>query len=84
MSSDHEGHKRIRELESKVAFLLEHLGLAYEPGPEDMAPPEVIDLVRQGNKIEAIRVLREAADVSLKEAKDIVDEIDRQYQSDSL
>jgi ribosomal protein L7/L12 len=84
MSTDYEWHKRVRELESKVAFLLEHLGLTYEPEPEDMVPPEIIDLVRQGNKIEAIRVLREAGQVDLREAKEIVDEIERQYKDSSF
>jgi hypothetical protein len=38
-------------------------------------------LVRQGNKIEAIQVLREATGVELTEAKQAVDEIERSLAS---
>jgi ribosomal protein L7/L12 len=84
MSTDYEWHKRVRELESKVAFLFEHLGLTYEPEPADRVPQEVIDLVRQGDKIGAIKALREAEQVDLAEAKALVEEIERQYKASSF
>ena len=37
---------------------------------------EVQDLLRSGNKIEAIRRYREAADVSLAKAKDVIDQVE--------
>jgi hypothetical protein len=36
-------------------------------------PPEVVDALRRGNKIEAIKLLREAIGVGLAEAKGLVD-----------
>jgi len=53
--------------------------LAHEPGPEDGVPQEVVALVRQGKKIEAVRALRAAKQLGLREAKDIVDEIERRH-----
>jgi len=79
MSSDNL-HRRVGELEAKVAFLLEHLGLTYEPEPEELLPPEVIELAQRGQTVQAIQVLREHTNMSLKEAKDLVDEVMRRYQ----
>lgn len=45
----------------------------------ELAIPElaeqIVDLLKQGQKIEAVKLYREHAGVGLKEAKDIVDEI---------
>ncbi|QKS55327.1 ribosomal protein L7/L12 [Paenibacillus barcinonensis] len=38
---------------------------------------ELMDMVRRGNKIQAIKRLREARSLTLKEAKDYVDALDR-------
>ena len=38
-------------------------------------PADIVDLVRAGNKIEAIKRYRELTGVGLKEAKDAIDEI---------
>ncbi len=40
--------------------------------PQEL-PADVIDAVRRGNKIDAIKLLREHAGIGLKEAKDAVD-----------
>jgi ribosomal protein L7/L12 len=37
-------------------------------------PPEAIDALQQGNKIEAIKIVREAQKLDLKDAKDKVDD----------
>ena len=44
--------------------------------PQEL-PAHVIDAVRRGNKIEAIKLLREHAGIGLKEAKDAVDAFER-------
>ena len=79
MDFDMENRQRIIDLERKVAFLLKELGLeekekAYVP---DVSPVtlEVRALVRQGNKIGAIKLYREKTGVSLAEAKAVVDNI---------
>ena len=41
--------------------------------PADPLPPDVLAALEQGNKIEAIKRLRAATGLGLKEAKDIVD-----------
>jgi ribosomal protein L7/L12 len=80
MSSDVELRRRVRELERKVDFLLEHLELTYESKPTDGVSQAVIDLIWQGKKIEAVKRVREEGNLGLKEAKDIVDELERQYK----
>ena len=39
---------------------------------------EIVNLLRQGRKIEAIKIYRERTNLGLKEAKDAVEEIERQ------
>ena len=66
--------QRVARLERIVESLLEHFELDYQDEPG--APPEVVDLVLQGRKIDAIRVYREKTGVGLKEAKDFVESLD--------
>ncbi|GAS82160.1 ribosomal protein L7/L12 [Paenibacillus amylolyticus] len=47
-----------------------------QPAPTDL-DQELIALIQQGKKIMAIKRLREARGLSLKEAKDYVDSLDR-------
>lgn len=42
--------------------------------------PEVVDLLRRGKKIEAIKVYRGHSGLGLKEAKDVIDEVDRRLR----
>jgi ribosomal protein L7/L12 len=80
--------ERIARLEGQVAALYRHLGLTSDPEISDAAPDDVPGLppfvkesfyeaLRRGNKIVAIKIYRESTGVGLKEAKDIVDAIDR-------
>lgn len=43
------------------------------PAQPPHLPPAVIDAIRLGNKIEAIKILREVRGISLKDAKEAVD-----------
>jgi hypothetical protein len=43
------------------------------PTPDGSLPPDVIDALRQGRMIEAIKLLRTGSGIGLKEAKDIID-----------
>lgn len=47
------------------------------PNPIDSLPPDVVEAWRSGNKIEAIKRLRQATGVGLAEAKSAVDRLDR-------
>ena len=71
---------RIKRLERKIDFLFKELGVTYQPPEREQVSPEVIDLVHQGRKIEAIKLHRERTGVGLKEAKDVVDELERKYK----
>ena len=72
---------RIADLERKVDWLYRNAG--YQSGyPNAGAPPaaatggvsaEVLDMVRQGRKIQAIKIYRDQTGVGLKEAKDVID-----------
>ena len=39
-------------------------------------PPQAVDALRRGNKIEAIKLLRQASGLGLAEAKGIIDRLD--------
>jgi ribosomal protein L7/L12 len=75
-------YERIAALEAQVAFLFQHMGLAppgsppmgQQPGQQGM-PQEIFDLVRSGNKIEAIKRHRQLYGSSLVEAKNIIDNL---------
>jgi len=65
----------LSRLEAKVDLLLKQAGIDYDPH-KDM-PDHVILALRRGEKIQAIKLYREATGVGLKEAKDAVEEIQR-------
>jgi hypothetical protein len=46
-----------------------------DPDASFVLPPEALDALRQGNPIQAIKLVREATGVGLAEAKAIVDEV---------
>ena len=63
--------RQLNRLEGKVDALLRHAGLTTEASVE--LPPDVLDAIRAGNKIEAIRLYRAATGIGLAEAKDAVE-----------
>lgn len=69
--------RRIDTLERQVEFLARHLDI--DPRRLPQAPPacspEVVQLVRNGQKIQAIKLHREQTGLGLAEAKHDVDEI---------
>lgn len=75
--------RRVDELERRVAALEWAVRAAGHASPEapvvstDKARPDdrVRQLVAQGKKIQAIKLLREQTGLGLKEAKDIVDQM---------
>jgi ribosomal protein L7/L12 len=64
---------RLSAVEAKQDFLLKHFGLQYEPYKN--LPNTVVDALRSGEKIEAIKCYREATGITLKEAKDFIEEV---------
>jgi ribosomal protein L7/L12 len=67
--------QRVEKLERLVARLMDEVGL--EPDEElDSGPsPEIVDLIRRGEKLEAIKLYREKTGVGLKEAKEFVESL---------
>lgn len=67
--------KRIARLERQVSFLLAHLGLEYN---DDMdGSTEIVELVRQGKKAEAVKQFREETGVDQQMAEKIINKIGR-------
>jgi hypothetical protein len=81
LSTDPETLRRIAALEHKVDHLLRHLTGAEGgpssvpplPGPSDGVSPEIVELARSGNKIEAIKRYRAQTGCDLAVAKDVID-----------
>lgn len=67
---------RVAKLERAVAFFERHLGVKFEDAHRGDVSPQVIALVRGGDKLGAIALHRKLAGVGLKEAKDLVDTIE--------
>lgn len=73
--------KRLRDLsrlEAKLDALLKHSGIQFDPYGD--VPLPVVDALRRGKKIEAIKHYRAATGVGLKEAKDYVEELQRRAE----
>jgi ribosomal protein L7/L12 len=63
----------LSRIEAKLDLVLQHAGLKYVPYANLPAP--VIEALQNGNKIQAIKLYREATGADLKDAKDLIDEI---------
>ena len=63
---------RLRRVERKLDVLLAHFGLADEA--VEKLPEEVVDALRRGRTIEAIKHYRKATGAGLAEAKSVIDE----------
>jgi hypothetical protein len=66
----------LSRIEAKLDLLLKQANIRFE-GQVNVRR-EVADALRAGRKIEAIKLYREATGVGLKEAKDYVEEVERQ------
>lgn len=73
---------RITALEQKMDFLLQSLGLDSKitPNLPTALQTEVANLLREGQKILAIKLYLEQTGVGLKEAKEAVDVIEKQMR----
>ncbi len=66
---------RVIQLEGQVAFLYKHLGVTFVPEPKPGDDPRIIEQLKKGSMIEAIKVHRELNNSSLVEAKQAVEEM---------
>lgn len=67
--------ERVRKLEHQLDFILDHLQLSPPNEPEPRVSPEILDMLREGRKIEAIKLYREETGLGLKEAKEFIDSL---------
>lgn len=77
-ATDHELfqlRQRVSRIEGQVAYLMEHLGLAFDQELDQGATPEIIDLVRHGKKMQAIKLYRQETGASLRDAKEFIDSL---------
>ncbi len=58
-------------LERKVDLILKHLGIDPNQGVDE----KIMELMKAGQKIEAIKIYREQTGVGLKQAKDYVESL---------
>ena len=68
--------QRITKLENQIAFILHLKGLIYPEEQNMGVSSEIMNLMRQGKKIQAIKLYRQETGVGLKQAKDFVDALE--------
>src|ERR1700743_3414935 len=67
----------LSRLEEKVDLLLKNANIKYDPAAN--LPADVVDAVRRGAKIEAIKRYRQATGAGLKDAKDFIERLQGQF-----
>ena len=75
MSSGQRQLRALSRLEAKLDALMKHEGIQFDPYSD--LPQRVIDALRRGRKIEAIKEYRVATGTGLQEAKAHVEEFQR-------
>jgi ribosomal protein L7/L12 len=73
---DRQNRAAIARLEAKLDLLLKKAGLNNDDPSGDL-PLGVVDALREGNKIEAIKRYRQATGEDLKTSKEFVEEVQR-------
>ncbi|MCC7539120.1 MAG: hypothetical protein IT379_23060 [Deltaproteobacteria bacterium] len=67
---------RVAKLERAVAFFERHLRVTFVDDADSGVSPDVLALVRRGDKLAAIRLHCQNSGASLAEAKRIIDSIE--------
>ena len=70
-----EDRERLEKLEAKLSFLYRSLGVTAQEAPDWRASPALLELVKKGDKIAAIKAFREETGASLKDAKGFVESL---------
>ena len=70
---------RVAELENQVQFLYGKLNITYVAPPEPFDDTKIIEQVRRGNTLEAIKIHRETYGSSLTQAKKAVEDLRAKY-----
>ena len=64
---------RIRRIEDYLVQVGQQIGVPFDLGVPSGVPQEVVDMVRDGDKLRAIKLLTDTQGIGLAEAKRIVD-----------
>lgn len=64
---------RLDRLEARLGFLYRHLGISAQAAPGWRASPALLELVKKGDRIAAIKAFREETGASLKDAKNFIE-----------
>jgi hypothetical protein len=65
----------LSRVEAKLDLLLKQANIKFDPYAS--VPLDIVQALRNGKKIEAIKLYRQASGIGLKEAKDFVEEVER-------
>jgi ribosomal protein L7/L12 len=65
----------LSRVEAKLDLLLKQANIKFDPYAN--VPLDIVQALRGGRKIEAIKLYRQSTGVGLKEAKDFVEEVER-------
>ncbi len=68
---------KVADLERKLDFVLDQLKLNYQAPALNPALTAAADVLRGGNKLEAIKVYQKLTGVGLKEAKEAVENLEK-------
>ena len=66
---------RLEKLEAQMIFLFRRLGIASPETPHLQASPEILELLKRGDKIAAIRAFMDETGAGLKDAKIFIESI---------
>ena len=67
--------QRTVRLEAQVEFLFKHLGVSMNADGSPAVDPRIIEALKKGQAIEAIKIYRELTGLGLAEAKSAVEKI---------
>ena len=70
----------LSRIDAKLDALLEHSGIKYDP--LEHVHDEVVEALKRGDKIQAIKVYRAVTGIGLKEAKEYVEDVQRKADFD--
>jgi ribosomal protein L7/L12 len=65
----------LSRMEAKLDLLLKQAGINFDPFKD--VPSNIVEAVRAGDKIEAIKLYRQANRIGLREAKEAIEEMQR-------
>ena len=68
---------RLERIESRLVFLYRHLGITTQEAPGWQTSPALLELVKKGDTLAAIKAFREETGASLKDAKIFIEALSR-------